>query len=478
MNQKPDQYSREMDGYGERDSRYKLLNLDKQLNDKDDDLYLDLDAKCVSQSSIQAIYDLISLIRSREGWKYKVGEKTQRAFIGLVHGLLGHASRMDETRLYRSLQKESFKGAYVGYDPFIRVFNAFKNAGFIDVWPGYNNRDKDSCGASYATRLRATPVLFEFLIRYAITPSNYGDHFRPIVIFPDTVPDPVRVRESKGGDWKYPERGRLLPLDLTDPRVQPLIDRVNRLHSFYAKQDFQGCIFKGLYRLFNQGELATFAFNKGGRFYVIGDYQKKSQKERTAIRINGEAVAEVDVSASHLTIAHVMLDMPILAAGDLYAVPGIEVRDVVKMFVTVTLGMGKLAPHWPKDSKVRYLRKTLGIDNRADKVTGRKARKYTKEELGRLQQDYPIGKVREAVSNHLPILKRWEASGLTWADLQYRESLGLIATVEELAYKYGIAALPLHDSVIVPVSKVELVEKVMEEAFFKYAGVRIRVTVK
>lgn len=438
-----------------------------------------LKAESISDPSKESIKGILSFLKGKEGWKYEPGDRMVRAAICLLHDLLSIASRGDNAYSYTSLHKDSFIKRYVSYKPFIRLFEGFRNAGFIEVIPGFYIRDGNGCGIGHATRLRATPILFEFLLQYGITPSNYGDHFRPLANTPGKVRDPVRVRGYKGSDYRKPDRkGSILALDLSDPKVSVLIGRVQKLNTFYSGHRFEGCIFEGLFQQFNHDKNPGFDFDKGGRLIALGNVQNMERKDRPGIRINGEAVAEVDVSASHLTIAHVMLGIPILAAGDLYAVPGIAERDVVKMFVTITLGIGHLAKKWPKESKVRYLRKVLGIDNRADPETGKEARDYTTEEMGRLQKDYPIAKVREAVANHLPILKQWETSGLTWANLQYRESLGLIATVEELAYKYGIPALPLHDSVIVPVSQVELVKKVMQEAFLEHAGVRIRVTVK
>jgi hypothetical protein len=210
-------------------------------------------------------------------------------------------------------------------------------------------------------------------------------------------------------------------------------------------------------RVFNQGDDFGFAWNKGGRLYSMGDsYQQMRRRDRQTMKLNGEAVAELDIRASHLTILHASLKVrfdPLTA--DPYNVPSIP-RDVVKAWVTMTLGYDRFQTRWSKENKHKY-RATIG---------------------GELQGDFPIGMVREKVLAALPILRDWPDSKVRWGDLQYLESRAVVGAVHELATKHGVPALPVHDSLIVPVSASELAAQVLSETFFQAVGVRPALTVK
>ena len=69
--------------------------------------------------------------------------------------------------------------------------------------------------------------------------------------------------------------------------------------------------FPGLRRIFNNGEVPDYAWDKGGRYYSLpgGHYYEtwSADKRRSAIKINGEAVEEADLRASHLTLLHALM---------------------------------------------------------------------------------------------------------------------------------------------------------------------------
>jgi hypothetical protein len=66
-----------------------------------------------------------------------------------------------------------------------------------------------------------------------------------------------------------------------------------------------------------------------------------SVANRRHIQINGAAVTEVDVRASHLTILHGLAGRTLPEREDLYGELGFP-REVIKLWVTATLGA-----EWP-----------------------------------------------------------------------------------------------------------------------------------
>ena len=87
----------------------------------------------------------------------------------------------------------------------------------------------------------------------------------------------------------------------------------------------------------------------GGRWIAAGRegvYQTMPAERRQAvIVIDGEAVAEVDVRACHLSIVHGLLGLPLPSEDDLYQFPRVPCW-VAKSWITATLGKGSQVTKW------------------------------------------------------------------------------------------------------------------------------------
>lgn len=129
-----------------------------------------------------------------------------------------------------------------------------------------------------------------------------------------------------------------------------LRDDLDRLNSFLNDQQIEGTCFRGLRRIFNNGHNPDFRWRDGGRHYAIGEanYQTYPESERLRfLRINGEAVAEIDLRASHLALLHGLTGAELDKDRDPYEVAGFP-RDVVKAWLTQFLGSGGRATRWAK----------------------------------------------------------------------------------------------------------------------------------
>jgi hypothetical protein len=255
-------------------------------------------------------------------------------------------------------------------------------------------------------------------------------------------------------------KGVRIPVDLSSPDAAKLAAQVDELNAFFSpveiKPDGAHYAFQ---RVFNQGDLPGFAWNKGGRLISMGQsYQQMSQEDRRKITINGEETVEIDLRASHLTILYAKLGLRFDPAGpDPYQVTDIP-RDVVKAWVTQTLGHDRFQRCWSKPNKEKYRSSNRGT--------------------GDLQKDYPIRLMKEKIPAHLPVLSGWETCPIRWGDLQYVESCAVVDTVYELATKHNIPALPVHDSIIVAASQQEIAVRVLEECFERQVGVRPALSIK
>ena len=98
----------------------------------------------------------------------------------------------------------------------------------------------------------------------------------------------------------------------------------------------------------------------GARLYCTGEgnYQQMSKNDRLAMTINGEPVVEIDINASYLCILYTKLNEPLPDREDFYKIPDLP-RQVVKAWMTATLGFDKFHIRWPVKTKQRLAEKGI-----------------------------------------------------------------------------------------------------------------------
>jgi hypothetical protein len=217
--------------------------------------------------------------------------------------------------------------------------------------------------------------------------------------------------------------------------------------------------FYGFRRIFNQGaDPKTYQWNKGGRLYCVGEenFQNMSGIRRRGITIDGELCVEVDITASHFTIYHAILRAPFNPFTDPYDVKDVP-RSIVKQWVLMAFGAGEFPKRWSRDA---------GIDYR--KEIGRRS----------LGKDYPIRKVQDAMTTKHPALSMFPFSGITWADLQYRESQAIVATMLRLLREKDAPSFPIHDSLLVKARDAKEASLILKGEYQRIVGIRPELKVK
>lgn len=407
------------------------------------------------------------------GRRKKPSDELHQALRMMVAALLKEASIRTDGYLFRSMGRDSFKNqgftdCPVGYRPFKTVVDGLKGKGYLEVVTGF----KESVNVhdrGIATRFRATPKLIALAEQYGIRLPDWASHFT-MLPRPKAVRAPIQLRADSRKDKKGKKhKGGRVDFDPAHPAAYRYAKQVHDINTFFADQDIQPaeCHF-AFTRIFAQGDHRDYRWNKGARLYSYAFGKSYQQMPRVArpergdhigrenITINGEPVVEVDISASYLTILHKLMRVPLPA--DPYDIPGVP-RKVAKIWVTITLGHTGFHSRWPDAAKRRY--SSNHPNGAAD-----------------LQRDFPFGKTQRKILDHLPLLKDWPTNPVTWADLQFLESSAVVDAVHELATRYGVPALPLHDAVIVPRSKAELAKQVLSTCFQGHVGVLPTLTTK
>lgn len=434
-----------------------------------EDRYMALDIEPHSASSLALADYLASSVHRRSGKRYKVTVELTRAVGAMLGDLIVNASESIDRYGFRPMGLSTFSGMTVGYKPFKAVVGAMESLGLLEVITGERGSLTGRTKVREATRFRAKPSLFEQALRYGVTPGNWSFHFRQMPR-QARIAHPILLRScstKKRSESSYFETHKLpgaaMKVEMSLPIVQVMTKQVHDINRFMATQDlFLGkAVHRYFQRIFGQGDTIGKNFTKGGRLYSPGkdSYQQLSSEERAYIRINGEPTVEVDIGSSFLTIFRVLTSVSFDPQEDAYAgVVGLP-RGVAKSWVVMTLGHDRFHTMWPAQAKARYRR------NRD---------RYGTEEFGTgdLQRDHPIGRTHKAMLAALPELHGWPDSSIRWGDLQYVESCAVLEAVHTLAVQHGIAALPVHDSIRVPVSAQGLAAHVLSDAFYKHVGVR------
>lgn len=358
---------------------------------------------------------------------------------------------------YRSANRQAFSSS--GTKATSRVYDwqmdALDGLGLVDRKKGYKAiEDFEGPIEDYrrATRIRATPALVEIAQRYGINPDNLNDHY---VKRKAKLTVLLELRAEKQGR----QRSRILPCPNTAKTVE-LKQQVERINAIYARHSFEGLPEPVVRRTFNCADSEGFDFNKGGRLY--GDFQDMRREARRNILIDGQPVVELDLKASQLTILYGITKTP-MPEGDPYCIDGMP-RSIVKAIVTAMIGLGHTTiRRWPTESKKRLM----------DELGGKQP--MTPKTFGKL---YPIKATAAMVLKRHPVLHHLSPGRLDWADLQFIESEVLISTILELGEKYDIAALPIHDSIIVPKAEDEWAHICLGDSFKGLVGRRPIIEVK
>ena len=412
---------------------------------------------------VEAVIHHIKSHESRSRARKAEVERNFTTTVGLILGdlLLAHdqdhpmnGEKSNNGLSYRSLSSNSFSEANVGYVMFRDTVYALEELGFIVIYEGRNARPLDFDGGSkqtfhggFATRYKPLPFLIKEAIKFGLVEGEFHKAF--FTQMPTSV---IEVRATKVAGEQRGKKMKYTPTYLSEK----LVKDVTSINAFLSTFTFEGMIFAGLRRLFQEGDRDDFNFNLGGRLYCANGkgYLGMKSHERAKILINGEAVVEVDINASYLTILHALKNVPMPDREDVYAIGGFP-RVVVKKWFTITMGSSKFQTRWLRGN----------IDE-------------MKEDGVPYKPSMTVKAVEKVVLEHFPMMRDWPKQEVRWSNLMFIESEVIIGTMLELMSKYGIPSLPVHDCIIVRKSDQELGMRVLSEQFKKIVGIEPRLKVK
>jgi hypothetical protein len=447
---------------------FKPPHCDWTLSDLAGAVLLDLGAVPLQPGATSLVAHLSALVAANAPCKRRPSDlvKLHRAVGAVVGGTL-RAWRKGRA-VFRSREHSDFTGELVGNRSFIGVVNGLVQLGFLATAKarGYAIDFGDGMPGSvrWAARLRPTPRLLDLATEHGIGPDNVREEFglqcseRPPKV-PAVLVERRQLKTAYRAPRTAPQASTVHPPAPDDDQTQRLSEEVCEANQFAAGCDIAGCLPPRWWRPFGPSWLLGGRWTALGR---VGMYQALPKAARAAITIDGKPTVEVDIHASHLSIMHGLLGLP-LPNGDLYALPGLP-RAVVKRWIVATLGKGSAVRRrgWPK-----------GAVEEQPELRGLNASEVGAAIVAR----YPfLADPAEAVAGPAGLTELAHigtASRLLPNRLMGLEAAGMSAAMAYLRHR-GVPALPVHDSLIVPAGEVRRAGETLRLAFEAQAGVAVK----
>jgi len=224
-----------------------------------------------------------------------------------------------------------------------------------------------------------------------------------------------------------------------------------------------------LYRVFNQRETGPGKIEVGGGRFYGSVHMNMPKIMRRTMQVNGQDLAELDYSALHITMC--------------YHMAGLSVTDYPYLIKNIrTLGhvySPEVATEMVKqDAKLMILTALNSNSNLATLRSFRKEKLYRGHgQWIKIQgfSSYSRRLLKEVLHIHKPISLFLGTSAGFY--LMLKDSNIMLNVLSRLISR-NIYALPVHDSVIVPVRHIQIAEKIMVQEYARKFGQEIQVTRK
>jgi hypothetical protein len=389
--------------------------------------------------------------RKNERGKKKLAELKEAigAFTGdLVRALtLKHA----ENAVYRSVKATAFTDEPISYRTFRTITKAFEALGLIESFKGkqfftrnhFDPSARPFASGGHSTRFKATEKFMQICEEASVAPAQFRTHFT------QKLPDfPIALRSSSKRMRGEKIKGQKIRVERNEQTLS-LANEIKEINAFLVRFDLEPIPFSGFKRQFNEGDSKDFNWNKGGRLYCQGSHNYQTQKSdaRLQMTVDGEAVVELDIRASYLTILHGHLRKDFDVNNDPYEIEGLD-RVIVKAWTVATLGSDKHIKKWPTRASKEY-----------EELYGKKPSSIASVE-----------KIRVAMVSKHPALNKWGEQDFGWADLMFFESEAIIKAMKALMAR-GIPSYPIHDSLIVRERDELAAIEALKASYFTFNGI-------
>jgi len=329
---------------------------ENNINDLRKARYMSLSCPPASPEAKSLVDDIINIIaKSEKRQRARKADEVPvfKSAVGLIIGdlLIGFHTR-EAGWSYLSMSTSAFSDRPVGYKTFKPIVETLEAVGLIEVSLGRNSKniqfdksDKVTYSPGFATRFKPTPLLVSMAEKAGVEGEAVTKHFPPQL--PKQV---IEVRARSINNRGRNIKGRKLRFTHTD-KSKATEAEVKELNRFLVSFDLDGAGFSGFRRMFHEGDIQGFDFQWGGRLYGVGDfnYQVMKKTDRPNLLINGEAISEIDINASYLSILHGISGYALPDREDIYDIGSVD-RRVIKIWISTTMGHNTFHRGWTKSA--------------------------------------------------------------------------------------------------------------------------------
>jgi hypothetical protein len=421
-----------------------------------------------AQALVEAVVALIEAEERSKGRRKRRASERPKLYEAVAAVLGGSLLLWAKARpWFRSKTKAGFTGAPVAVRQFAAAVDGMAGTGLLHSIKGirFTTEHFDTgnpMSEGRAARHWPTEALLDLAMKHGVTAVTVRADFRSV---PPTKPPRVtlpvvlQALGPRGG-----VRGATLNFDpgKDDTAAQILAD-VRAQNALAGMTDVTGCLPPRWKRCFKVN------WTLYGRWHAVGadgNYQRMSEAERLSwITIGGEPVAEVDIGASHLSLLHARLGLP-LPPGDLYAAVTEFPRDVVKAWVTGTLGKGSPVVRWTRGKRVSDAVRVYDPRAVGEAVVARYP--FLRDPTEAVRHLAHLGPPKRILTHHLMGM---EARIITAA-------MGCLLGADHPDWpEPRVLSLPMHDGLIVPLSAVNRTTDYLWHAGAVQARVPLRLKV-
>jgi hypothetical protein len=391
--------------------------------------------------------------------------KLTDAVSAIVGGMLISWGRTTRRAVARSLKKDQFTAAAIGFDTYRIAKDGLEALGYLHRKSGIRfSRYFTFSGKPEA--LMPSESLLRVAAERGVFPATARQHYRlvPSEGVPQVPADLLSMRTLWRRDGQQGNRRDRSEVDLSslDTTGKRILRQVQEANEAAALHKVSGAMQPRWRRTFTSSTVDFQGdWQLNGRWTALGGadgcYQTLSEAQRLDLRIDGEPVCEIDVSSSILTILHGLHGLP-LPEGDLYDIAP-WLRKVVKRWVTAACGLGKPLIRWPDDTP--------------DDIKTESVRAVGAAVMAR----YPFLRVPHEGILPARYQDHPEPSAVVAVFLMGREAAAITRAMELVwAAHAGELLLPVHDAILCRQAVALDVEKAMRRGYEEVCGVTPRLT--
>jgi hypothetical protein len=395
------------------------------------------------------------------------------AFTPKAFGMEGPHAATDATGQAEVVGRRAFKAVVDG----LKAEALIAHQKGVPLSPKHNFRMGQGDKGKSA-RYWPTPALLRLAEEHGLTPTTIAAAFRapaPQHVARPRAPLVLRsFRRPRWNTWLCAEPPAVSQMDMEDRHGTDLPAEVRALREDVIAQNALAAatpvsfpaeapchppqwyrVFSGSWRL--QGRWYAYGQGSDPDAGHVSNYAGLKAAQRSRLRIGGEAVVELDVSASHLTLLLGLLGAA-LPDGDPYAHADYP-RPVTKGWVMEVCGKGRPPQRWASSRQ-------------QDDVVQR----YRIKEVGTAMiQRFPVlAQPDLVVPEDLVAEVGQPAYRLVTHYLAAREADAMTQAMRSLRQQ-GILALPVHDLLIVPASAEAEAQRAITNGYVAVCGLSPRV---